>query len=362
MRLPNIDARPTLRETSIVSIVMGEFMDDRRRVRCGAAVAVCWAAAVGAAETSDADLRNDARTRFGSVTAPSAESLAAPAVTLGRALYWDTRLGADGKTACASCHQAADWGADRRPFSVDARGKATARHAQTVFNALLQPTLRWTGDRKSGAHQAEKSLTGSMGWATPEAVVPRLRESGYEAAFRAAYPREPEPMSPSRFAAAVEAYEATLTTPAPFDRFLAGEDAAMSASAKSGLRRFVAVGCADCHTGRVLGGESLEKFGVHKDYRKATGSAKDDAGLFETTKLEADRDRFRVAMLRNVAETAPYFHDGSVADLTAAVQVMADTQLGERLSAEDAKAIVAFLESLTGEVPAHYAPPRPAAD
>lgn len=142
------------------------------------------------------DVRKEATQAFGTIEPASAEQLAAPAVVLGRELFWDERLSADGNTACASCHAAAAWGGDARRFSLDARGGNTARNSQTVFNALLQPALRWTGDRRSGAHQAEKSLTGSMGFAAADAVVPLLKEVGYEAAFRAACSEDAEPVSP----------------------------------------------------------------------------------------------------------------------------------------------------------------------
>jgi len=312
-----------------------------------------WSAAA-----DDAKLREECVKLFGVLKAVPEATLTQPDVKLGRALFWDARLSADGKTACASCHAAGDWGADRRRFSPDARGKNTARNSQTVFNSIAQPNLRWTGDRKSGAHQAEKSLTGSMGFATPHAVLPLLKEHGYEAAFKAAFPKEAEPMTAANYARAIEAYEATLVTPAPFDRFLAGDDQALDAKQKAGLEVFISAGCADCHRGALLGGNALKKFGVVKDYGPATRSEKLDAGVFDATKVEADRYKFRVSMLRNIARTGPYFHDGSVADLKEAVQVMADVQLGKRLSDADAAAVVAFLEALTGEIPRNYSAPK----
>lgn len=327
---------------------------------CGLCFAVLAGQAGAACAADDGALRKEAIETFGRLPATDPKRLADADVTLGRELFWDARLSGNGKVACASCHLPEDWGADRRQFSPDAKGKNTARNSQTVFNATLQPALRWTGDRKSAAHQAEKSLTGSMGLATAEAVVPMLKEFGYEAAFRAAFAKESEPVSPKNYAAAIEAYESTLITPAPLDKFLAGDDKALDEKQKAGLRLFMSAGCADCHSGKLLGGEKLEKFGVEKDYWLATKSSKQDAGLFETTKKEDDRYQFRVSMLRNIAKTGPYFHDGSVGDLKEAVQVMADVQLGERLGDADAAAIVAFLESLTGEVPAHYAPPNDA--
>lgn len=320
-------------------------------------VALTVAANTASPEETDSKLRGDARESFGVLKAPDAARLESPDVLLGRALFWDARLSGNGKTACASCHLPEDWGADRRPFSVDAKGKNTARNSQTVFNAALLPSLRWTGDRKSAAHQAEKSLTGSMGLATAEAIVPMLKEFGYESRFRQAFPKDESPVSPANYAAAIQAYELTLATPAPFDKYLSGDDAALNQRAKRGLELFASIGCADCHSGTLLGGKSLKKFGVEKDYWLATKSKQQDAGLFETTKKDEDRYLFRVSILRNVAKTGPYFHDGSVPDLKEAVQVMADVQLGDRLSDADAESVVAFLETLTGEIPRHYAAP-----
>jgi len=305
----------------------------------------------------DSDSRDEAKRRLGIISAPSETTLSRPDVSLGRSLFWDTRISSDQMTACASCHSAEDWGADRRRFSPDARGKNTARNSQTVFNATLQPSLRWTGDRRSAAHQAERSITGSMGFAAAEDIIPVLRRHGYEPAFREAFPDDPDPVSPTHYARGIAAYEATLITPAPLDRYLAGDDDAIGELQKEGLNRFLDLGCADCHNGPLLGGESLERFGLFKDYWDATKSEKIDAGLFETTKNESDRYRFRVPMLRNIAKTAPYFHDGSVDNLPDAVRVMADVQLDTRLDDHEVEGIVAFLESLTGEVPGHYAPP-----
>lgn len=327
-----------------------------RPVRLLLVAIVSLVAAQAQAPLDDARLLAEAQTQFGVLKPVSPEAIG-PAAELGRALFWDTRLSADGQTACASCHHAADGGADRRPFSPDARGKLTSRTSQTVFNAMLQPALRWTGDRKSGAHQAERSLTGSMGFTNAAAVLPLLRQYGYITRFRQAWRDDPAPLTVTNYARALEAYQAMLVTPAPFDRFLAGEPTALNGAQKTGLRLFLDLGCADCHSGTLLGGTGLRRFGVKKPYWEATKSAKKDTGLHETTKLDRERDKFRVAMLRNIALTAPYFHDGSVTDLKEAVQVMADVQLGSRLSDADAVAVAAFLESLSGEVPANFRQP-----
>jgi cytochrome c peroxidase len=310
--------------------------------------------AAGAALAQDS-LRQDALKLFGRVEAPAAATLATPEVELGRALFWDTRISLDGKTACASCHL--DHGADRRKASIDAKGLPTSRHSPTVFNSLAQPKLRWLSDRKDGADQAEGSMTGSMGFASKQAAVEKLVELEYAAAFRKAYPAEAEPMNAKNYGRAIHAYEATLSTPAPFDRYLGGDDKALSERQMAGLRTFMSTGCTACHNGALLGGTLMQKFGLVRDYWLETGAAKPDVGLFAVTKKEEDRYVFRVPMLRNVAKTAPYFHDGSVETLEQAVKIMGAVQLGRTLDDASVASIVAFLESLTGDVPAHYAPP-----
>jgi cytochrome c peroxidase len=303
---------------------------------------------------ADEQLRREALQMFGRV---EAAGKAGPEVDLGRALFWDTRVSLDGKTACASCHAARDWGADRRRFSIDARSEPTSRHSPSVFNSMPQPTLRWLGDRKTGADQAEGSLTGSMGFPSKQAAVDKMAELNYLSAFKAAYPQDSQPLSAANYGRALAAYQATLTTPSPFDRFLAGDDRALNDRQKAGLRAFVANGCAGCHSGPLLGGTTYQRFGLVKEYWTETGSEKIDAGRYAITKKEEDRYVFRVPMLRNVAKTAPYFHDGSVERLDRAVRIMAAVQLGRVLDDATTASIVAFLESLTGPVPAHYAPP-----
>jgi cytochrome c peroxidase len=318
---------------------------------CAAVLAGLFVGTAGADEA----LRRQAAGLFGEIKASTAAG--SPQAELGRALFWDERVSLDGKTACASCHFAQDWGADRRRFSPDARGALTSRHSPTVFNSVSQPTLRWLGDRKTAADQAEGSLGGSLGFPSRDAALKKMNELGYEAAFRAAFPQDAQPFSTANYGRALAAYQATLTTPAAFDRFLAGNDAALSERQKAGLRSFISIGCAGCHNGTELGGTMLSKFGVVKDYWLETGSQKIDQGRFSITKKEEDRYVFRVPMLRNVAKTAPYFHDGSVETLDRAVRVMASVQLGRKLDDATVADVVAFLDSLTGEIPSNYAPP-----
>jgi cytochrome c peroxidase len=321
-------------------------------------IALLAALPFAATAGEDAELRKMAGEMFGRLEAPAAARVATPEARLGRALFWDTRASLDGKTACASCHPAEDWGADRRRASVDARGDLTSRNSPTIFNTMPLPGLRWLSDRKSGAEQAEGSMTGSMGFKTKDDAVAKLAELKYHDAFKAAYPGEANPLNAKNYGRALQAYQETLVTPSPFDHFLAGDDRAMTERQKAGLRKFIDAGCAACHDGPQVGGAQLRKFGRNKDYWLETGAAKPDVGRFSMTKKEEDKYVFRVAVLRNVARTAPYFHDGSVDTLDRAVKIMGRVQLGKELDDDTISLITAFLESLTGEVPAHYAPPR----
>lgn len=298
-----------------------------------------------------ATLRERAASIFGSVSPPPAEL--SPAAALGRRLFFDPRTAADGKTACVACHLSERFGADGLRVSTDARGKPTARNSPTVFNIDGQIAQRWRGDRATLAQQAEDSLVGSLGWPSHEAAQAQLRALDYEAAFRAAFPADPDPVTTGNFGRAIEAFEATLATPAPFDAFLRG-DTSLSEEQRRGLALFIDTGCVACHNGPSVGGRSLQRFGVLKPYWEATHSDPVDEGRFAVTKQESDRYVFKVPPLRNVAMTGPWFHDGSVTELTEAIRVMADVQLGKQPSDTDLRAIAAFLGTLTGEVPAHF--------
>jgi cytochrome c peroxidase len=307
---------------------------------------------------------------FGQIKPVSIEAINSPLAQLGRKIYWDSRLSSNGQIACATCHMPEEGSADKRSFSIDAKDKPTARNSQPVYNAMLQTAgLRWVSDRSSGSAQAEGSMTGSMGHTTKDDALESLRRYYSEASFAAAFPMQPiQPIQPTQapqtttvslknMAIAVEAYEATLNTPAPFDRYLAGDNQALTAEQKAGMRTFVETGCVGCHSGALLGGSMQMKFGVTKNYWLETKSAKIDEGKFLVTKDEADKYVFRVPMLRNIAETGPYFHDGSVSKLFDAVKIMASVQLGRTLPDSETRLIVAFLRSLSGNTPANYSKP-----
>lgn len=314
----------------------------------------------GSAGARDAAARLVARaqSQFGAL--PKPPDLPPEQVALGRRLFFETRVSADGQVGCVTCHQPALWGTDALPVSKGAFGRPNPRNAPTVFNAAYQFAAHWRADRESVEDQARRALLGkpSFGLSSNEQAVQKLSElPGYPAAFQRAFPQSSTPVSVENWGVAIGAYERTLVTPAPLDAFLSGDTSALSRQAQAGLQTFLDFGCARCHGGALLGGASTQKFGVAADYAPLTHSEPVDAGRFDVTHDEADRFVFKVPSLRNVQKTAPYFHDGSVASLPSAVAIMAQTQLGATLAPAQVNDVVVFLQSLTGPVPAAFAPP-----
>jgi cytochrome c peroxidase len=240
-----------------------------------------------------------------------------------------------------------------------------------VFNTPLLIAQHYGGNRVSVEEQAWKALTSPLAYGNKSfaEAEDKLRALGYQKLFEEAFPNEKVAVSAENWAVAIGAFERTLLTPAPFDRYLKGDTRAISADAKAGLDKFISYGCAGCHSGATVGGESFQKFGLVEDYWKATGSVEiallkgRDKGKFHDTGKQEDQWIFKVPQLRNVAMTPPYFHDGSVATLDDAVRVMARVQLGKQLSDDDVRQIVAFLGTLTGDVPKNFkeAPQLPVA-
>ena len=279
-------------------------------------------------------------------------------VELGRSLFFDPRLTIDGNMSCSSCHQPAFYGTDARPKSIGVQQRPHPHNAPTVLNTGVLNIIHWVGDRDSLEDQVAKAATSPITSGQPDqkAVIDRLSHvGGYAPLFAAAFPNEPQPANLPNIAKAISAYERSLLTPSPFDAYLAGNRDALSTAALAGLAKFINTGCVTCHNGAGVGGGMYQKFGVVEDYWKATASDPIEKGRANATKDPADLYVFRVASLRNVAMTPPYFHDGSVATLPEAVKVMARVQLGVILSDADTRDIVAFLEGLTGELPANFA-------
>ncbi len=271
---------------------------------------------------------------------------------LGEKLYNDKRLSADETLSCASCHDLAKGGCDNQAVSDGISGQKGGINSPTTFNAALSFVQFWDGRAPTLEAQAagppmNPIEMGSKGW--PEIVAKLNKDAAFRTEFTNAYPQG---FTPESITAAIAEYERTLLTPSSrFDRYLMGEDAALTPAEKRGYELFQSNGCATCHVGELLGGKSFERMGRHGDYFGSRGTplTAADNGRYNVTKRESDRYSFKVPTLRNVARTHPYFHDGSKKTLREAVDAMAVYQTGEPLSDNDAGGIVSFLETLTGE-------------
>jgi cytochrome c peroxidase len=303
------------------------------------------------------DLRASAATLFKPIpTAPVAlyENPASPAkLQLGKMLYFDPRLSASHAISCNSCHNVGLAGADAEETSIGHRWQRGGRNAPTVFNSVFNNAQFWDGRAKDLEQQAGAPIVASVEMASPKEHVREQLAAipGYVTAFRAAFPNEPNPVTLENAQKAIAVFEATLITPnAPFDRYLAGDQTALTAQQQRGLRAFIDKGCAACHHGINVGGSMYAPFGtVEKPGADLLPPA--DKGRLMVTKTASDEYVFKVPTLRNIALTAPYFHSGKSWDLRQAVAVMGTSQLGAELTPEEIDDVVAFLESLTGEPP-----------
>lgn len=271
-------------------------------------------------------------------------------VTLGELLFNDPRLARNNALPCSSCHQLEQGGDDGLPRSITNNGEPDVVNAPSIFNRAFNFRQTWRGAFRTLEEQAEADLKNPRHAATTwDELLPKLEaDAGYLAAFTKLYGA----VRKEHVLDAIATYERSLITPnAPFDRYLRGEANAISAEQQHGYALFKSYGCISCHQGINVGGNLFQKFGLFEDYFKLRGSpiTPADLGRFNVTQDERDRHVFRVPSLRNVAVTAPYFHDGSVEQLDRAVRVMARMQLGRIPPPDDVRAIVSFLESLTGE-------------
>ena len=270
-------------------------------------------------------------------------------VALGGSLFRDARLSRNGKIACASCHDLAKAGTDRIAQSVGLSGQTIGVNAPTVFNASLNFRQFWDGRALSLEDQADGPLLSpvEMGSSWAKVIDTLGSDPATVQRFRESYANG---VTEENVKDALAMFERSLSTPdAPFDRYLRGETRAIGPGAVRGYELFTSYGCTACHQGEGVGGNMFQKLGVMGDYFADRGhETPADAGRYNVTHDEADRHVFKVPSLRNVARTAPYFHDGSVTTLDEAVRVMGRYQLGRDIEAPDVATLVEFLESLTG--------------
>jgi cytochrome c peroxidase len=254
-------------------------------------------------------------------------------------------------------------GEDNRPNSMGVHGQTGGRSAPTVWNSAFNSVQFWDGRAPSLEAQAAGPVTNpiEMGMKSWDDVVARLKAiEGYDKAFEQAFGKDA--ISKDNATKAIAAYERTLITPnSPYDQYVNGNKAALTTQQVSGMTKMEELGCTGCHSGPALnGGGAFQRFPViGNDYFEAQYHFKKDQGLAEVTKNEADAHLFKVPTLRNIALTAPYFHNGSVKTLEQAVTVMAKVQLGKDLSKDDVADITAFLNALTGEFPKQTMPQLP---
>ncbi len=272
---------------------------------------------------------------------------------LGHKLWFDPRLSRSHIISCNTCHNLSLGGVDNVTTSIGHGWQKGPRNSPTVLNSVFNAAQFWDGRAEDLQAQAKGPVQASVEMNnTPERVEQTLKSiPAYVSEFKKAFPKDSDPVSFDNMALAIEAFEVGLTTPnAPFDRYLKGDDKALSDKQKTGLALFMDAGCAGCHNGVNLGGQGYFPFGViQKPGAEILPEA--DKGRFTVTNTASDEYVFRAAPLRNVALTAPYFHSGEVWELEQAVAIMGDSQLGRQLDADEVSAITAFLHSLTGDQP-----------
>jgi len=285
------------------------------------------------------------------VPVPADNPMSEAKIELGKKLYFETAISKSGQFSCNSCHNLGTWGVDNQKFSIGHKWQRGGRNAPTTLNSAFWSKQFWDGRAPLLEDQAKGPPLNPVEMAslTEKEVVARLTEAGYGPLFVGVFGKSS--LTYDNMAKAIAAFERTLITPnAPFDKFVRGEGD-ISKAAKRGMQKVADIGCTSCHSGPLFTNNDFVafKYGTDSGVKSVTGNDEDD-------------HLFRVQSWRNVAMTAPYFHDGSAATLDEAVQTMAKVQLGTTLSKKDVADIVAFLETLTGEAPEVTFPvlPRPA--
>jgi len=282
---------------------------------------------------------------------PANNSMSAAKIELGKQLYFDPALSKSGNISCNSCHNLGSWGVDNQMRSIGHQWQRGGRNAPTSFNAAFWSAQFWDGRAPLLEDQAKGPPMNPVEMADDDAdmLVARLQQAGYGPLFDKVFGKKG--LNFDNMAKAIAAFERILLTPnAPFDKFARGEGD-ISPAAKRGMEKVAEIGCTSCHSGPLFTNNTYQQFNYGVD-----------AGRKEVTGNDGDDHYFRVQSWRNVAMTAPYFHDGAVESLDEAVRIMAKAQLDVTLSKAEIADIVAFLKTLTGEVPSVTYPvfPRPA--
>jgi len=265
-------------------------------------------------------------------------------VKLGHELFFDPILSGNGTVACVNCHILSKGGDDGRAFSIGINGHHGNMNSPTVLNARYNFVQFWDGRAKDLQQQAEGPIENPVEMGNNfKNLIKTLKKSKYKKEFDAIYK---DGITKANITDAIAEYEKTLITPnAPFDRYLRGDKNALTKEQKEGYELFKSKGCISCHNGINIGGNLYAKFGNFKQAKSKS------LGRYDVTHNELDKYLFKVPTLRNIALTAPYLHDGRYKTLEGVVKFMLEYQLGRESNKDEIKKIVAFLRSLTGELP-----------
>lgn len=277
-------------------------------------------------------------------------------VELGKKLFFDPRLSLSGFISCNSCHNLSMGGTDNLRTSIGHKWQKGPINAPTVLNSSMNVAQFWDGRAKDLQEQAGGPIAnpGEMAFTHALAVEVIASIPGYVEEFTQVF-GTPD-VDIDRVTKSIAAFEETLVTPnSRFDKWLNGNEAAISTEEAAGYSLFKTSGCTMCHNGPAVGGASFHKMGRVEPYRTESPVQ----GRVAVTGNDADRFNFKVPTLRNVELTYPYFHDGAADTLGEAVETMGRVQLGRRFSAEENGRIVAFLRTLTGAQPSFPLPQLP---
>jgi cytochrome c peroxidase len=272
--------------------------------------------------------------------------LTADKVALGRMLWFDARLSKGQDVSCNSCHDVTKAGADDAAVSTGTKKQKGTRNTPTILNAAGGFAQGWDGrwtlvEELVVPHAAQPTV---MGVDEKRLVDTVASIPAYAAAFKKSFPDAKGAVTAETVSMALGAFSRKLLTPSRWDKFLGGEQSALTDEEKAGLGAFMEASCTTCHAGKYVGAAQNQKLGIAKPW-----PANPDLGRFDVTKQEVDRGVFKVPTLRNVTKTAPYLHDGSIASLEETTKLMARHQVGKELTDAQAKSIVAFLGALAAE-------------
>ncbi len=278
-------------------------------------------------------------------TMPGSETDTKKQIAIGKKLYFETALSINKTQSCNSCHNIInnDSGVDHLKTSIGALGKLGTRNAGSTWNAGMHIAQFWDGRAKTLEQQAKFPLFNPNEMAMPseQEVISRLNNKHYLPFFQQAFPSDNSPINLKNISKSLAAFQRTLITKDRLDEYLKGDTKAITQQEKNGLTVFIQQGCVACHNGALLGGQLFMKMGIVHPYPN-----KVDKGVGALTGNAGDNYFFKVPSLRNILNTAPYFHDGAALTIGQAIKDTGWHQLGITLSEHEIKSIKIFFRTL----------------